>query len=132
MDKRIREIILREGLTSVMNATKWRELAVALGAMRRDGPTVRLKYVYEELPNPGFSHLDWEWVKDGSPEVIEWMEIDPVFRTHRGQLIADHEEDLSDAVVAALKAHGIPFSREGSILKVWGYVRSGAQPEFVG
>lgn len=69
-------------------------------------------------------------MSDEDPAVIEWMESDPVFRTHRGQLIADREDDLMDDVVAALKAHNIPVSREGPLLKVWGYVRSGAQPEF--
>ncbi|HEU5208359.1 MAG TPA: DUF6678 family protein [Longimicrobiales bacterium] len=88
MHKRIREIVVREGHSSVMNATRWRELATALGTMRSLGPRVRLKYLYEELPTPGFGHLDWGWVSDETPEVIEWMEVDPVFRTHRGQLVA--------------------------------------------
>lgn len=116
MDKRILEHVQREGMASLMNSTKWK---------------VRVKYLLDEEPCSGFTHLDWEWVKHGETSILEWLEIDPVYKTFQGRLIPEKEEDLSEAIFAALKAVGVPFSMEGKLYKVWGYVRASSQPTFV-
>ena len=112
-----------------MNATKWRELALRMEAIQRGELLTRVKYLLDESPS-GFTCLDWDWVKSGDASIIEWLEIDPVFRTHRGRLIADRTEDLTDRVAAALREVGVPFSAEKNVLKVWGHVRPGKQPTF--
>lgn len=117
-------------MASLMNATKWRALAAALTRTDRAGPKVRIKYLLEDRPCPGFSNLDWKWVKHGQSSVIEWLEIDPIARTFRGRLIPDKEEDKSEAIEAALKSVGVPFSIEGGRYRVWGYIKPGAQPTF--
>lgn len=131
MDKRILEHVQREGMAPLMNSTKWRELAFALTSIKRVGPKVRVKYLLDEEPCSGFTHLDWEWVKHGETSILEWLEIDPVYKTFQGRLIPEKEEDLSEAIFAALKAVGVPFSMEGKLYKVWGYVRASSQPTFV-
>jgi hypothetical protein len=131
MDKSVRDVVARNGLASCMNATKWKELAIALQAIDGCGPRVRLKYVSDEHALPGFTHLEWEWLKSGDTSAIEWMEIDPIHRIHRGRLVPNAEKDNGNEIRSILKSIGVPFSIENTHLRVWGYVKSSAQPEFV-
>lgn len=122
---------MQRGLVPAMNATKWKELAVALQSLRGTGPTVRVKYVADENSGRGFTHFDWEWLQSRDSATVEWLEIDPVFKSYRGRLIPDAQENMSAEIEAALRAHRIPFSREGSLYRIWGYVHPGSQPAFV-
>lgn len=132
MQKRVADHLHEHGLVPVMNATKWAELAAYLRCLVPYGPQVRLKELFEDEPGPGFIHLDWDWViHDGETRLIEWLEIDPIRRTARGRLIPDHLEDLGPRIEDVLHRTAVPFSREGELFKVWGYVRAGAQPDFV-
>ena len=131
MDQRIVEHLRRNGMASLMNATKWRELAAALQDILADGPRVRIKYLLDDDPGPGFAHLDWEWVGEGDASIIEWIEIDPVERTYRGRRVADAERDHAESILATLKRIGVPFSVEGGLFKVWGHVRPNAMPTLV-
>lgn len=127
MDKHTLEYLSQHNMASLMNSTKWRELAVALQRVERGGPRVRLKYL-RDAPSPGFAHLDWEWVKYGETSIIEWMEIDTRYTSHRGRLVQPEEKDLGEAIAATLRAVGVAFSREGHIIKVWGHVSASDIP----
>lgn len=130
MDRRIFSYLQTEGIASLMNATKWRELATCMQGIKQGRLLVRVKYLLDDEPS-GFACLDWEWVKHGDASVIEWLEIDPVFRTFQGRLIQDKAEDLAAVLKTALRAIGLPCSAEGGRFRVWGYVRLGACPEFM-
>lgn len=124
MDRRILNYLQSEGLASLMNATKWREVATHLQGIEQGRLPVRVKYLLDEEPS-GYACLDWEWVRFGDTSIIEWLEIDPVIRTFRGRLVPDKAEDFSDAVELALRTVGAPFSVEGRCFRIWGHMRPG-------
>ena len=125
------KFISQNQLSSVMNKTKWRELALAMTTNDEFEPKVRLKYLRDKKPMPGFSLLDWEWVMKGESSCIEWMIIDPIRRERRGQLVSDLETDFSEFVENELRKNNIPFSMEDGKFKVWGYTWPNEQPTFV-
>jgi hypothetical protein len=120
-----------EGMLSLMNATKWRELAFVLESFKGYGPKVCTKYLLDEASGQGFCHLDWEWLKSGDTIAIEWLKIDPIHRTFRGLLVSDLEEDCRDVIFKTLKEIGVPFTLDGPYFKVWGHVKSDALPTFL-
>ena len=126
MDRRILNYLQSEGFASLMNATKWREVATHLQRIEQGRLAVSVKYLLEEEAS-GYAQLDWEWVKLGDTSIIEWLDIDPVIRTVRGRLVPDKAEDFSDAVELALRTVGAPFSVEGRCLRIWGHVRPGTR-----
>ncbi|MDF9795358.1 hypothetical protein OKW21_000621 [Catalinimonas alkaloidigena] len=115
------KLIFSRQLVSVMNRTKWKELADEMTSNQDFNPKVRIKYLEDELPL-GFSHLDWEWVKFGDSRVIEWMEIDSVKREYVGRLIDDKEKDYSEWIRKRLKANSIPFDESDGIFRILGYL----------
>lgn len=131
MNHPIIDYLQKEGMVSLMNATKWRELALALQGFKGSGPKVRTKYLMDEGSGTGFCHLDWEWVKKGDTITIEWLEIDPINKTFRGLLVSDLEEDCREFIFNTLKKVGVPFSMEGPYFKIWGHVKSDTLPAFV-
>lgn len=56
-DDKLTQRLFDQQLVSVMNRTKWRELARVLTSREDFAPTVRLGYVDGHAPT-GFSHLD--------------------------------------------------------------------------
>ena len=131
MNQPIIDYLQKEGMASFMNATKWRELAVALEGLKGTGPKVRTKYLMDEESGSGFCHMDWGWVKNGDTITIEWLEIDPIHKTFRGLLVSDLEDDCTSFIFDTLKKIGVPFSMEGPYFKVWGHVKNNALPAFV-
>ena len=127
MDAAILKLINDKSLASVMSNTKWKRLAESIASLN---PEVRVKYLNDEKPS-GFSHLDWEWVKFGETAFIEWIEIDPIRRIFQGKLIANKEIDLSSDLEIIFRTANTPFSREGHLFKVWGYITPSNQPNFV-
>lgn len=109
-------------LASVMNKTKWRELAALMTSNPEFNPLVRVRHLLDETQVTGFAHLDWEWVKFGETNWIEWMEIDPIRRDYAGRLVNDKEVDFIEWVRATLRSMTIPFEEDG-IFKIRGYIR---------
>jgi hypothetical protein len=102
----------REGMTSAMNATKWREVAGAMRDMRGGPPRFRIKDI--EGPEPS-DNWDREWFYHPLPwETIEWLEISP----DPGQ-----EPDI----VAALRSIGVLFTMAAGRLRIRGWLRSDVQ-----
>ena len=118
MNKENIQYINENQLSSVMNKTKWKELANSMTSNNNFEPQVLLKYLLDKNPMPGFSFLDWEWVKNDDVSSIEWMEIDPIKKEHRGSLVDDKKTNYSSFVEQELKKHNIPFSVENGNFKV--------------
>ena len=99
----------REGMTSAMNATKWREVADAMRRMRGGPPRFRVKDIKGPEPSENW---DREWYYHPLPwETVEWLEIlpDPGQEPH---------------VVAALRSLDVPFVLEAGHLRIYGWLRS--------
>lgn len=112
-------------LTSVMSFTKWRKLELALHEEPDFVPHVRYKLLEDEEPNPGFTPVWWHELLE-IVESIEWLEIDPLKREHRGRLLPEKTTDFTDYIDSQLHKYGIPYSREGQGVRIWGYLRCDA------
>ena len=109
-------------LASAMNKTKWRKLAVAMTSKPDFEPQVRLKSLFDEEEPGGFTFLDWEWVKRGETNWIDWMELDPIRRDYVGRLVTDKQTDFAEWLKATLLAQFVPFEETDGIFKVRGYI----------
>ena len=122
----IRQAITERGLTSVMNATKWRELRDGVMNDLPFAPAFQRKDLLEADPYPETFDEDvnycgdWPAGIDRSAE-IEWIRVRPRRRVRRGQLIPDGLDDIEEALVALLHRIGVPFLREPGAIRIYGY-----------
>lgn len=125
--RRWRSFIEREGLASLMNDTKWRNLVFAL-EHHWEGPRWRVKRLTAAEPDPFHGayepHLygmDWRGV--------EWLDLDPTVTGSKGKLLPERViANHTPAIVRVLRSVHAPYSREGDLIRVWGYARPGKFP----
>ena len=99
------EIAKREGLTSVLNSTRWNELFTALETIRLELDFRRKDLRFDDDP-----HWDGDvYQVFGLDQFIEWMDI-------RSRVTPALEEK-----VAAL---GIPYEKINDVIRVYGYRRT--------
>lgn len=127
--RRHHALLEREQLASVMNETRWEELAAAMRAFEPP-PDWRCKEISARVPG------DWdaEWCYHVRPfHTIEWLEIGFVRleRSARTPLAHAERSDAEARIRETLRALGVPFSIENGLVRVWGYTRPGAQPVWV-
>jgi len=109
----VRVALEQGGYVSAMNDTKWRELCLAMYRLQGRKPRFKVK----RLVGVEDDCWDSEWFHHPGPYFAnEWLDIDPLRR----------EEE----VTALLRRHGVPFSREGDYLRVWGYYLPSSPPRF--
>jgi len=119
---KLTQLIFDQQLISVMNRTKWRELAKALTSNKELTPDVKLGYL-DGYESTSFCSLDWEWVKFGESRVIKWLEISPVRRDYIGRLVKEQETDFSDWVRSSLAEYTIPFTESGGTFRIDAYLQ---------
>lgn len=121
--------IQRLGLVSLMNATKWREIAGRLSRLGSNGPICLYKHVAEERIY-GPSHLHWDEFIRHPTEIYEWLEIHRDEAIGRGALVAPTIIDHSERIESILREVGVPFSLTARGFKVWGHVDPSRQPAY--
>ncbi|QDQ87181.1 DUF6678 family protein [Corticimicrobacter populi] len=130
MHPRIRAFLDARGLVSVMNRTKWTELAEGLDRIGQNGPLASVRYLDPDVRS-GKCHIDWpEFIRQG-PEWYEWLDVHAIEEIHRGRLVPPALIDHEKAIEACLQAVGVPYSRVGQDFRVWGYVDSRQPPVYV-
>lgn len=124
--KEVRGVIDREFSVSLMNNTKWSELANALAGLPLG---YRIKWVDVAEPKPlgGFwAATDRHFDSSFGPFLtlsIEWLDINPKVSIFQGTLLEPKTEDLTEDVEARLRAVQVPFHREGVYIRVTGHIR---------
>ena len=121
--------IQRLGLVSLMNTTKWHEIAGKLSRLGSNGPLCCYKHVAEEHIY-GPSHLYWHEFIHDSTEIYEWLEIHRDEAISRGMLVAPSIIDYSEQIESILREVGVPFSITERGFKVWGHVDPSRQPAY--
>jgi hypothetical protein len=130
--RRHRALVEREQLASVMNDTKWTELADAMQTFQPP-PAWRCKDISATAPGP----WDTEWCYHIQPfHTIEWLEIEFVHATPKtgkvsARLTPAERTEAEARLRATLSALGVPYSIEEGLVRVWGYTRPGARPAWV-
>lgn len=126
MKPAILQAVAKRGLTSVMNATKWRELRDGVAEELPFAPAFQRKDVLEAVPYPedfdeDASHIgDWPAGLDRC-DGIEWIQVRPRRLLHRGRLVPDEVEEIEKAFVILLQRIGVPFVREPGAIRIYGY-----------
>jgi hypothetical protein len=119
--ERLHRHVQEQQLVSAMNDTKWRELR-QLMIERPRSPRYRLQCLLSPPTNP--DSWDGDWYYHLPTFVwIEWLDIDPIYRTRRGHLVEDEKVDLTEELVPLLQARSIPFEAHGSFIRIYGYRR---------
>lgn len=114
--------IQREQLVSCMNDTKWGELRAVMASVAPNAPRYRVKCLRDAEPSPEGWERDW---RNHLPsfKTIEWVEIDPIHRKVRGQLLKGMERDMTDDIVSLLRLHSIPFESCTGLIRIYGWRR---------
>jgi Family of unknown function (DUF6678) len=126
--KRLRKYVETEGLTSVLNNTKWQQLFTRLEGIQgildfrrrdvRDAPDFAPRW------DGDIYHMFGGW------DNIEWLDIRAQVTQQRGALVAPKVEDHTDALIDAVRSSGVPFTITSDGVRVWGYIRPGASPQW--
>lgn len=129
--EQVNEYVLREGITPVLNNTKWERLFELLQKSERFFQYRRTNLDGSTFPEDGASftpELAQYW---GDFWAMEWLDI-LSYQTHsKGALLAPDIEDFTSELVALANEVGVKFTMIERGIRVWGYVRKGNSPDFV-
>lgn len=107
-DERRERYIIREGLASVMNDTKWREAIAILKDVCGGKVKFQVKCIQDTEPPADYWDGSFPYHIPGSYKTIEWLKVR-----------VPNTEDL----ITALTLASIPFDRIGDIVQLKGYTR---------
>jgi hypothetical protein len=128
--EQVKEYVLRESITAVLNDTKWRRLFDLLEPNPRFFQYRRTDLDSSTFPEDGVSftlEIEQLW---GDLWAMEWLDI-LSFRSHsKGALLKPDIEDFTDELVALAHDAGVKFTMLERGIRVWGYIRRGANPDF--
>ena len=119
--------IVRRGLVSIMNNTKWTQLQDSVCRELPFTPSYQIKLVLEPSPYPenfescirGLGDWDDECLKPFY--TIEWLRIRPCYLRHRGQLIDPEVESIEPEFLSILHRYHIPYQKDGDTVLIYGY-----------
>jgi hypothetical protein len=126
---RLKRYVSRNGLSGVLNDTKWNELFELLKPMQG-----KLSFLRKDVRDSEVSVQTWDgdfYHNFGLCENIEWLCISAQLSIHQGVLLSPKIEDYTEELILLVLKSGIPFSRTEEGVKVWGYIRPGSSPVWV-
>lgn len=129
--EQVKEYVFREGITSVLNNTKWERLFELLEKSERFFRYRRTDLDGATFPEDGTSftpELAQCW---GDFWAMEWLDILSYQTYSKGALLAPDIEDFTSELVALANDAGVKFTMIERGIRVWGYVRKGKNPDFV-
>ena len=126
--ERLTRCIERERLVSVMNDTKWRRLFEALQPIQ-GVLEFRRKEVGQDESQLGSWCDDIYYMLAGWRH-IEWLDISARRSFQRGVLLAPEINDQTSLLLQTVRDAGVPFSRQEHGVRIWGYLRPGATPNW--
>lgn len=112
-----------------MSNAKWARLRATLAAL-----PFRVRFRCRDVRGTEPSTARWDpdeaHVFSGLVN-IEWVDLNAKLELPQGPLVAPRIVDNTSALREALLAAHIPFSIVDGHLRVWGYLRPGASPQWV-
>ena len=121
---RLQRYIEREQLYPVMNNTKWREGIDALLSIEGFHVCFRVRCL-RDANDPPMNYWDgsFPYHIPRPFKVIEWLDIDPLMKIHRGHIVAPEIRDFTAEVIQALNSKNVPFVQIGDVIRIYGYTR---------
>lgn len=125
--QRVLDEVMRRGLVSMMNDTKWLELREAVQRELPFCPPFQLKCVLDAAPYPGGFEVDVAYLGDWSNESlwpfygIEWMRIRPRYYRAQGHDASAKLSSVEAELLEIVKRYQIPHRREGESIWIFGY-----------
>lgn len=123
--RKLKAEIVRRGLASFMNATRWRALQKAVLTEMPFHPLFQMQGVLAPRVEPmgeGVTSAWGGWAEDlGDFEFIEWIQVRPLVAHHRGALVSPRIEDASDHFREILQRLNIPFAERDGDFWIYGY-----------
>ena len=119
----------RNGLSGVLNDTKWNELFELLKPMQG-----KLSFLRKDVRESEISAQMWNgdfYHNFGQCENIEWLCISAQLSIRQGTLLSPKIEDHTEELILLVLRSGIPFSRTEEGVKIWGYLRPDSNPVWV-
>lgn len=115
--ERLRQFVSRNKFNVLMNSTKWRAAIDAVSALEGYPAPFRVRCVTDNQDPPPAWRTGFP---AGLPlyNAIEWVELDP-----RPAAAMGKPRDFGEAILAALKAAGIPTAVEKSGIRILGHTR---------
>ena len=123
-----RALIETDFSASLMNDTKWERLLAGIDSIPMH-PHFRVKVIDGPEPTDSWER-SWPYHLPTPYLCIEWLDLSPLIRRQRGQLVADEITDRSPELERAIRAAGVQFTREGHAFRIWGHLRPGTSPDF--
>jgi hypothetical protein len=122
--ERLRRYVVREGLVSRMNDTKWNEVIEDISNLPGYWPRFRVKCLRDTEPGP----TDWSYsFPHHLPTFmfIEWLEFDPIFRRQSGAVDRGVGRDFTNEIATTLASVGVPHVVANGVIRITAYVRPG-------
>lgn len=128
--EQVKAYVTSEGITPVMNNTKWNRLFALLADSPRFYQYRSKSLDGSTFPEDGVSftpELEQCW---GGFLTKEWLDIRSCTEHRKGALLAPVVEDFTEELVALAHEAGVKFTLNERGIRVWGYVRRGESPMF--
>jgi len=126
----VTEYIEAEGITSVLNNSKWQRLFDLLDQsplMFRYRRTDLNGTTFPEEPGSFTPELAQVW---GNFWSMEWLEISAVEEIRKGALLKPEIRDFTPELIAIAHEAGVKFTLINQGITVYGYVRRSENPSF--
>jgi hypothetical protein len=126
---KVQQAINERQLSSVMNNTKWRRLQSAVKEKFPITPSFQVKFLLDDFAIPeDFGEENWysgDWDEGLDPFfAVEWIRVSPKFTSSKGLLLEPEVKDYTEEFIQLLRKLKIPFVKENSTIRIYGYVKS--------
>ncbi len=127
--ERLERYIIREGLASVMNDTKWREAIQVLNDIMGFNVRFRVKVIRGAEPSADYWDGSFpEHFMASSYKGVEWVEVKTLAdlyeeRPETGRYRTGKVVDYGDKLAKAFRDKSIPFYQTDGVIRIQGYTR---------
>ncbi len=122
--ERLDRYIIREGLSSLMNDTKWREVMDIVQEVMGNNIRFRIKDVRGTEQEADHWTGSFPYHVPQPYKTIEWFEIATIVEQRIGNPSVATVQDLTESLVHALRTKHIPFYPQEGTIRIPGYIRT--------
>ncbi|MCO4113610.1 DUF6678 family protein [Aeromonas hydrophila] len=127
----VKEYVIKAGMTSVSNNSKWNSLFALLHQSNRFFQYRRTDLDGSTFPEDGKSYTPELAQYGGNFWAMEFLDVLAYQAHSRGALLAPDIEDFTDEAIHIASQAGVKFTMLERGIRVWGYVRKESHPVFV-